>query len=1127
VITIYPQVRDMSQLDSSTSKQSAPPETGSEDSSTDLFVGRERELQELTVGLEAAVSGRGRLFLLAGEPGIGKTRLAAEIAAKAFKRGAEVLWGRCWEGGGAPAYWPWVQVIRGHAQACEKPELARQMGNGAPLVAEIAREVRDLFPDLPEPVHPADSEEARFRLFDAVGVLLANASQSRPLTLVLDDLHWADEPSLLLLQFLARGLGSSRILMVGTYRNVEANLIGNLSAKIGALSSDADVIPLRGLSATDIGLMIEHNQGRTVSERLLTAVHRATDGNPLFVGELIRLFASEGRLHGEDLSAGLPIPDRVREVVHRRLHLVSQECQRLLRIAAVIGRDFDSSLLQDLCHLPKERIFELASEAQDAGLIADTPGPLGRFSFVHDVIKETVYAGLSYTERIGLHQAIAETIEKLYREDLDTRVAKLAYHYFQAAHAGVAERAADYSTRAGDAAAQQLAYEEAAVHYDRALRALDLARSTDNRRRSRLWLALGNARWWAGRLQDSRVAYWNAAETAEKVGAPNELARAAMGFGGWGAHGTGRDDDRVIGLLERALQCLGQEHSALRASVMARLAVALAFSKQRERSVVLAQSAVDMARRVGDKSVLNLVLNMSSFATWSPDNLEQRLEASEESVRLISELGASAIAAGSGYRAIHLLEAGDIDAAEIEEERRSPHVLRCRFCSIFKTAQHNRNALLKGRFEEIEALAFRVLATLDELQNDNAKQLPMAQLFMLRREETRLGEIVEQIQQLAERYLMLPFWRATLAWAYAELGRELQARQELNRLAVRHFADIPRDLLWLGCIAVLSEVVTLLGDIDRAEPLYQLLSPFAGRYVIALSVCFGSAARSLGRLATALSRYDDAVEHFERALKANERLGSPPWVAHTQYDYARMLTERGDTSNREKALALLGKAEKAARELGMKSLAEKAQALRISAGLTRSGVESGRIVPPAKVSGLFRREGEYWTLAYQGTRVRMKEAKGLRYIATLLRDPGREFYAGDLLGSAGEPAAGDLGPILDSSARAAYKNRIEELEDELQEAEANNDAGRLEKARAEIDSIAQALSSAAGLGARKRLPGSSSERARLTVTKAIKASLLRIDREHPALGRLLASTIRTGIFCSYRPDPRWPVIWTF
>ncbi len=332
-------------------------------------------------------------------------------------------------------------------------------------------------------------------------------------------------------------------------------------------------------------------------------------------------------------------------------------------------------------------------------------------------------------------------------------------------------------------------------------------------------------------------------------------------------------------------------------------------------------------------------------------------------------------------------------------------------------------------------------------------------------------------------------------------------------------------------MTAISELAALLGDVAGAGQVYRLLSPFAGRYVIALSVCFGSAARSLGRLADTLSRYDDAVRHFEDALVANARLGSPPWVAHTQYDYSRMLFQRAEAGDSEKVFALLDKAERTARELGMKSLGQKADVLRQSVGVpctpTIKVSQEPAAAPP---SSLFRREGEFWTITYGGTVVRMKDAKGLRYIAVLLRDPEREFYAGDLLGSiterAGKSIEGDLGPVLDSTGRVAYKQRIEELRDELEEAEANNDIGRAEKARTEIDLLAHALSGAIGLSGRQRRTGSSSERARLVVTKAIKASLARIDHAHPALGRLLANSIRTGTFCSYRPDPGTLVVWT-
>jgi tetratricopeptide (TPR) repeat protein len=419
---------------------------------------------------------------------------------------------------------------------------------------------------------------------------------------------------------------------------------------------------------------------------------------------------------------------------------------------------------------------------------------------------------------------------------------------------------------------------------------------------------------------------------------------------------------------------------------------------------------------------------------------------------------------------------------------------------------------------------------LEERQYENHKQVPLAQLIILRREEARLGEIVKQIENLVDRYPAVSFWRATLGWAYAELGRETEAKRELDRLAAREFGNIPRDMFWLASMTAISETVAMLGEVAGARHVYRLLSPFGGRYVVAFSVCFGSVLRSLGCLAGTLALYDDATQHFEDALKANARLNSPPWVAHTEYGYARMLVARAGTDDRDRAFGLLDKAEKTARELGMKSLMEKTEALRLSAGGAIPTAISGRRPTPASASGLFRREGEYWTLAYEGTVVRMKDSKGLRYIAELLREPGREFYASDLLGSTTEGRGtlqADLGPVVDAASRAAYVRRLEELRDELAEAEANNDIGRAEKARTEVDFLAGTLSGAVGLGGRQRRSGSVSERARLTVTKAVKAALGKIQREHPAMGRLLANTIRTGTFCSYEPDPGAPIAWTF
>lgn len=1099
------------------------------------FVGRERERWELEAALDAALAGRGRLYLLVGEPGIGKTRLASETAGEAARRGMEVLWGRCWEGGGAPAYWPWMQVIRAHARASRKADLLRELGTGGPWIAELLPDLRDALPDLAVASHPADSEEARFLFFDAIGVFVRNSSAARALVVILDDVQWADEPSLLLLQFLARNLTDARVLFVAGYRDVEAKLVPEVAGRIAALSSDANVIRLRGLSAPQVGLLIESRGSRLPSAEAIGAVHRATDGNPLFVGELVNLLVAEGKFDRAEREASLPIPDRVREVIRRRLSFVSEECRRILAAAAVLGRDFACMALSDVCRLPAERALQLLSEARTGGFVVEMATAAGRFSFTHDLVRETLYDDLSYGERIELHKSTAETLERLYSADVEDHLTELARHFFAAAAAGTAERAVDYSIRAGDRCARQLASEEAAAHYERALQALELAGSGGDERCLRLWLSLGEVRWWAGRLRDSTAAYERAAEVAQKLGAGAEYAQAAIGLAGRGDFHYGVVDEGLIRVLERGLDGLGDEDGAVGAMLMARLAVALAFSPERERAALLARTAVDRARRVGDKQALQFVLICGLHATWGPDNLDERLATSREVARLGAEIGEAALASG-GNTPLFFLEAGDVTAANRESERKSAHSLRCRFCASWAGVGRARRALFEGRFDEVEGLAQQVLAARRELQDEEAADVVFGQLLLLRREEGRLGEIVEDILRLAERYRAVPFWRAALGWVYAELGLGSKARLELERLALAEFTAIPRDMYWLASLAILSEVVIHLGDTRRAGEIYSLLLPYAGRSAVVFGLCFGSVARPLGCLAAMRPELGEAARHFEDALDANRLLGSPPWVAHTEYDYARMLLTRGMLEDREKGLDLLARCTKTARELAMKSLLDKAEALR--AGATAARQDEGRpdspplaaVVPVAS----FRREGEFWTIEHQGTVVRMKDVKGLRYIAQLLQHPGREFLAADLISApAGDSArarhlrgaSADAGPLLDAKSTQAYRARLTELRDDLEEAEANNDAGRTEKARAEIEFLTRELSSAIGLGGRRRQAAAVPERIRVVVTKAIRTSLRKLERDHPSLGRLLQRTIRTGTFCSYCPDPDVPILW--
>jgi DNA-binding SARP family transcriptional activator len=366
-----------------------------------VFVGRERELAELLSGLEDVLAGRGRLFLLVGEPGIGKSRLADELIAQARARRAQVLVGRCWEAGGAPSYWPWVQSLRAYVREAEPETLRTQLGSGATHLAQLLPEVRELFPDLPELPSP-ESEAARFQLFEAVTSFLSTAARTRPLVLVLDDLHAADEPSLLLLQFLARELGSARILVVGALRDVDPPPTDPLTTALTELARErvTRTLALAGLGEPDVARCIELLSGEAPSERLVATIYEETEGNPLFVGEIVRLLAAEGGLDRED-SHRPAIAQSVRHVISRRLRHLSPECNRVLVLASVLGREFAIDALARASALSEDKLLEILDEAMTARVVSDVPGAPSRLRFAHVLIRDTLYESLTMARRVG------------------------------------------------------------------------------------------------------------------------------------------------------------------------------------------------------------------------------------------------------------------------------------------------------------------------------------------------------------------------------------------------------------------------------------------------------------------------------------------------------------------------------------------------------------------------------------------------------------------------------------------------------------------------------------------------------------------------------------------------------
>ena len=459
--------------------------TGEEPEATDgsrgVFVGREAELAELHLGVDEAIAGRGSLFLLVGEPGIGKTRLAEELVRRARSRGACVLVGRCWEAGGAPAFWPWVQSLRSYVEQSEPDALRAQLAAGAADVAQIMPELRELFPDLPEP--SLEAEGARFRLFDATARFLKSAAAARPLVLVLDDLHAADEPSLLLLRFIAGEVGGSRMLIVGTYRNVDPTVRDPLASTLAELAREQVTrrIALGGLTEADVARFVELDAGAIPVPGLIAALHAETEGNPLFLGEVVRLLAAEGRLAEVDARTlwTLGIPQGVREVIGRRLGRLSAECIRVLTLASVLGRDFGLDALSTLSKLSGDELLDVLDEAVAARVVSAVPEAHGRLRFAHALIRETLYDGLTTPRRVQLHRRAGEALEAFYGANPEPHLAELAYHFFEAAPGGDVAKALGYAQRAGESAVKVLAYEEAARLFELALQALDLTQPVD------------------------------------------------------------------------------------------------------------------------------------------------------------------------------------------------------------------------------------------------------------------------------------------------------------------------------------------------------------------------------------------------------------------------------------------------------------------------------------------------------------------------------------------------------------------------------------------------------------------------------------------------------------------------
>ncbi|MDP2710924.1 MAG: AAA family ATPase [Solirubrobacteraceae bacterium] len=1142
------------------------------------LVGRDRELAELRQGLEGALAERGRLFMVAGDPGVGKTALADAIGTEAVAAGATVLWGRAWDGGGAPSYWPWLRILRrlgsqrdiATVLATLSPETTGRLMRLVPSLARAPKEHAsgaDRADAVTAPAaagvaapDPGDSDAGRFQLFDAITSLLRAAAGLNPLVLILDDMHGADRPSLLLLDFLAVHVRDAPILIVGTYREDEARLDTQLAATLADILRHGQRLPLRGLREHDVAEVVRRVAGRPAPDRVVRAIHSATEGNPFFVDEVVRLLSAEGRLDDIARVADVRIPDGVRETIRDRLQPLPEATRSLLLTASVIGREFRLDMLQRVAGCDASTLDAALGEAVASGVVVERPPALGVYGFAQGLIRETLYSDLGPQRRGELHRAVGLALEQRYAGDIDQHVAELAHHFFVAATTGDLAKALDYSVRAGERALALLAYEAAAEHFERALHVLGLQERADVPRRCDLLLALATAQSRAGDASTARDTFLRAAAVARGIGSAAHLARAALGYGaGMGGFEFGRVDGVLVGLLGEALEALEDGDSALHARVLGRMATELYFSDRADERVGLAEQAVSMARRLGDRATLASTLSARFLTLLGPEHGEERLQIASDVIALGEDVrDRELVLRGHAWRVLSLMELADWVGAEIElavharlaDELRDP--LHLWYVPLFEASR----ALLQGRLRDAERFADQAFTVGRGVQAQNAEQLHVVQRFALRAEQGRLAEIEGVLEEFARRYPAIPVWRAADAFVLSVLGRMEQARRGFEALtgggpgggigigAGAGIGGMPRDGEWLATVALLVRTGARLGDARRCAELGLLLAPYVDRAVIAGrgALCLGPVARFAGLAAATAGHPAEAAVLLEQALATARRWGADSMATGIELELAEVVGERPKVAVDKPAVPGASSSSGLAAAAQRRSRGEDGER-----GRELTGADG---TAPVRAAGhAFYRRGDIWTIGPPGREIQLRDAKGLSHVARLLGAPHVEVHALDLgrdgsgarrsgrgrgsaaKGSASAAIAADAGieihargedgagPALDNQAKAAYRARVAELQAQVDEAEALHDPARAARLREELDFLTRELSSAVGLHGRDRKTGSDAERARVNVTRAIRTALKRLSEHDPELGRRLDADIRTGIFCAYEPAP--------
>jgi class 3 adenylate cyclase/tetratricopeptide (TPR) repeat protein len=904
------------------------------------LAGREAELATLQALWEEARSGQRRVVLLSGEPGIGKTRLAAELARRAYAADATVLYGRCDEEMGVP-FQPFVEALRYFIDHSPAGDLRILLGRYPEELVRIVPELAKRLPGLDPPLR-SDAETERYRLFDAIATWLERAAAYCPVLLVLDDLHWASKPTLLLLRHVSRTVGAARLFVFATHRDTDVDREHPLPEIVSDMRRDAGVerIELRGLDEAGVVAFVEGASGQATDaagREFARALHAETEGNPFFVGEVLRhlvesgaILRRDGRWVSDRRLAEIGIPPRIRDVVGHRLGRLSAATHDVLTAAAVVGRDFDVGVVAAVAELGEDRVVALLDHAVTARLVEETG--VDSYRFAHSLVRSSLYETVSASRRARLHRRVGEALEARHPDDLTG----LAFHFTQAA-AGQITKAVEYTTRAAEQAVAALAHDQAVVLYREALGLVDATKQPDPARRAELLVRLGEAE------RDSgdgayRQTLLDAARYAASQGDAARLARAALANSrGYFSSIAAVDTERVA-VLEDALRTVDPAASATCARLLATLASELFWSTtpERQRARALADEALTIARRLDDPATLAHVLRVRYIGMWAPDTLAERRSTADELIALAERLGDPHERWWAlNWRVFASVEACDFDdvdrhlavIAELTEQLGQP-VLRWNFARkrVWRT-------LLRGDTAEAERIANEAFELGQTLRQPDTLVVFGAEMVSIRFIQGRYGESEPLTDMLLAENPDLAMARAAAAELYAcDIGRAEDARALLRRDLANGFADQPWDLTWLSTMTYYARATGALDDRAAAAALYERLAPWHDRLPFEAVTINGAVSVFLGILATRLGRFAEAEAHFAEAEALHARIGAPYWLAFTRLELARMLLARHQDDDAGRARQLVDEVLRASREHGFAGLEHHAGALGLGPG---------------------------------------------------------------------------------------------------------------------------------------------------------------------------------------------------